>query len=163
MGMAGALMGARRGTLQQRFWSKVDRGGDCWLWTAARSPLGYGKISVGRSGEGVELAHRVSWEIHFGPVPDGMCVLHRCDNPPCVRPDHLFLGDRADNAADSAAKGRTRSGESNHNAKLSSSSVALIRSRVAGGESNTSVARDFGITQSAVSMIVNRRRWGRVA
>ena len=87
-----------------RFWSKVDRSGDCWEWMAYRLPKGYGTMRIANRRKG--LAHRISWEIHFGPIPTGMHVLHKCDNPPCVNPDHLMLGTAADNIHDMVDKGR---------------------------------------------------------
>ena len=90
-------------TKEERFWVKVVRGPDCWNWNGGKLVEGYGRF-VDR-GKYV-LAHRVSWEIHNGPIPEGLCVLHRCDNPPCTNPDHLFVGTHGDNARDRAAKGR---------------------------------------------------------
>lgn len=81
------------------FWSRVDKSGDCWLWTGARDGKGYGRL-------GNKVASRLSWELSHGPIPRGKLVCHKCDNPPCVRPDHLFLGSPADNFYDMVAKGR---------------------------------------------------------
>jgi hypothetical protein len=100
-------MGPKPKPLDERFWRHVDASGDCWVWTGARSIAGYGKMRLSRPRQLMD-AHRVSWELHNGPIPDGFLVLHRCDNPPCVRPEHLFLGTHADNAADKIAKGRAR-------------------------------------------------------
>lgn len=97
--------------MEERFWPKVAKRGpdECWEWTASRTPQGYGKIGR-RKGESPAIASRVSWEMHNGPIPDGLHVLHRCDNPPCVNPAHLFLGTNADNQRDMRAKGRGRLG-----------------------------------------------------
>jgi len=87
-----------------RFWKKVDKSGDCWLWISGRDrPGGYGQFSC--AGKQIR-AHRYSWELHNGSIPEGLWVLHRCDNPPCVNPAHLFIGDRKANMDDAAAKGR---------------------------------------------------------
>lgn len=86
-----------------RFWSKVERGPQCWIWQAACSPSGYGKFWV--SGHEVR-AHRFVWELMHGPIPEGLMVCHHCDTPPCVRPDHLFLGTGSDNMRDMARKRR---------------------------------------------------------
>lgn len=104
-------MGRPRGIpLETRFWAQVDmRSGiwECWEWTGARLPRGYGFAWDNAVGAN-RLAHRLAWELTNGPIPDDLWVLHRCDNPPCVRPDHLFLGTAADNAHDMMAKGRGR-------------------------------------------------------
>lgn len=89
--------------LETRFWQRVEKTDGCWRWTGPLHAFGYGLIWRGGNNVG---AHRISWEIHVGPIPDGLFVLHRCDNPPCVRPDHLFLGTQADNIHDMVAKGR---------------------------------------------------------
>lgn len=88
--------------LERRFWGKVTFGNDCWEWQAARNNKGYGQFGRGRR---LFLAHRVAWEIWYGSAPS-QCLLHRCDNPACVRPDHLFEGSIADNNRDMATKGR---------------------------------------------------------
>lgn len=104
-------------TIEQRFWDKVDQASghrvahmesDCWLWTASISIAGYGRLMTAKVGRQTKLtdAHRVSWVLANGPIPDGLFVLHRCDNKICVRPDHLFLGTNRDNALDCLAKGR---------------------------------------------------------
>ncbi len=95
--------------LADRFWEKVSVGENCWLWTGNVNSKGYGVIWIDQAERA--YAHRVSWELHHGPIPDGMLVLHHCDNPPCVNATKcLFLGTPADNTADMMSKGRYRSG-----------------------------------------------------
>lgn len=100
--------GRPRESLSERFWSKVQKGDGCWEWTGARHSFGYGWINRPGRGNGKMMAHRLSWELHFGPVAGGRGVLHHCDNPCCVRPDHLFLGSQSDNVRDMWRKGRAR-------------------------------------------------------
>lgn len=92
--------------LADRFWEKVQKGPDCWLWQGATSRRGYGEIQRGSRGEGPVEVHRIVWELTNGAIPAGMEVCHRCDVPACVRVDHLFLGTHADNMGDMARKGR---------------------------------------------------------
>lgn len=169
---------ANRISVADRFWPKVDKVGpkqpymdtQCWQWTAATSKFGYGKF--GNNG-GWEMAHRASYRINVGPIPEGLSVLHRCDNRKCVRPDHLFLGTYADNVHDCEAKGRGRHlsgdehpvrknpllvprGEAHPNAKLSDEQVRSIRAAYAGGgESWNSLARQYGVTKRCIGFIVN--------
>jgi len=100
----GAGTGARLVPWQERFWDKVQKSDGCWLWTAARNKSGYGRL--GGVGMRTQLAHRLSWELAHGPIGENLLVCHRCDTPPCVRPDHLFLGTDADNHDDMDRKGR---------------------------------------------------------
>lgn len=92
--------------LAVRLWAKVVKGPGCWIWTGAKNKKGYGEIQKGRRGMGPIPTHRASWIIHFGEISDDLQVLHHCDNPSCVRPDHLFLGTAADNTADMIKKQR---------------------------------------------------------
>lgn len=108
-------MATHRRPVADRFWEKVDKSGDCWLWTAATAFWGYGVFQLGRGpGEGIVRAHRWSWEQAHGPIPDGLFVCHHCDTPACVRPSHLFLGTNADNLGDMGRKGRAGPSKRTH-------------------------------------------------
>ena len=148
----------RRVPVADRFWPRVRKSAGCWEWTGGRYPRGYGFFSVNGRGH---AAHRVAWELARGPIPDGVLVCHACDNPACVRPDHLFLGTQSDNMRDMAAKGRHPypRGEHHNQARLSNADVAEIRRLyAAGGVSQAALAERFGVCQSHVSRIVRRFR-----
>lgn len=154
--------------LENRFWPKVARRKGpvtCWPWKASKNKDGYGWIRRGRR---MELAHRMSWEINFGPIPDGQYVLHKCDNPACVRPSHLFLGDQITNMADMVAKGRCgkrggRRGEESHVAKVTEKQVLEIRSRyAAGGISHKTLGKLYGLTACPVGQIIRRQTWSHI-
>lgn len=152
-------------TLESRFWSKVEVGppDECWLWTAALNEHGYGVMRPeGQRTGPTAKAHRVSWEIAHGEIPDGLAVLHRCDNPPCVNPQHLFLGTQADNVTDMHAKGRGNIGSANGQASLTERDVIEIRNRVARGERQKDLCAEFGITKGTMSHLVSGKTWAHV-
>lgn len=132
--------------------TKINEQTGCWEWQAARDPNGYGRISVKYK---MRLPHRVSFELHRGPIPPGVFVLHRCDNPSCLNPDHLFLGDQAANMADKASKGRAvfplKRGVDNGYAKLTEADVFAIRA--SDGLSQRKLAKQFGVSQLHISRI----------
>jgi len=135
--------------------------GRCWLWEGAKTPLGYGHMSIRKNGKRVDAySHRVSWETFCGPVPDGLEVCHRCDTPSCMRPDHLFLGTHRDNMRDSVQKGRWNrpKGEAHYRAKLTDGIVRNIRANI-GLRSITDMARDVGVSYMAVWYICRRKTW----
>ena len=180
----------KNGTREERFWEHAERGSedDCWEWQGYRTSKGYGRMQVNYISLG---AHRLSWEIHNGPVPDGLLVCHRCDNPPCVNPEHLFVGTCVDNAQDMLAKGRATTGASNgahtqphrrprgdrngarthpekwrrgeavNGAKLTESSVREIR-RLAGTASTYRLADKFGVSPATVQRTIARKTWRHV-
>jgi hypothetical protein len=146
--------------VEERFWSKVDKTPECWIWTGATNSRGYG-LTTNKPIPGVGcFAHRLSWFLAYGPIPDDLCVLHRCDNRECVRPDHLWLGTRADNLRDMVEKGRQSRGVSQPHAKLTVAKVVEIRRLAAQGASHTRLAGVFGVSRSSVDNVVNGTRWG---
>lgn len=152
--------------LAQRFWPKVDMTAGpngCWLWTAHRTPNGYGQIGAGARNRGLLYAHRVSFELNHGPLTDGMFVCHSCDNPPCVNPGHLFLGTPEDNSHDARAKGRLRpprlSGELAAPAVLTERQVVQIIDRRERGELLRNLSAEFGVTETTISNIATGKTW----
>lgn len=160
-------------TLRERFLNMAVRPDDpasCWDWAGSKDHHGYGRIHSDRKGY-PRKAHRVSWELFVGPIPDGIDVCHRCDNPSCANPSHLFLGTHAENMADMGAKGRANGfktgipnngGADNPSAKLTPDDVREIRRIVSAGAKQRVVAAQFGVWQQTISAIVNRKLWGDV-
>lgn len=156
-------------SVEERFWEKVKKfpgENACWIWTAAKLPDGYGQFSI-YTGHSFR-AHRISFELEYGPYDRNFCVLHRCDNPSCVNPRHLFLGTYADNHRDMDQKGRRANntgnlvfgekcrGEVHHNARLKISDVLAIR---ADRGDNYKAAERFGISYRHLMQIKTRVRW----
>jgi hypothetical protein len=178
----GSLFGDHMKTVEERFWEKVDRRGEdeCWEWLGGWRGNGYGYFSIG----GKEMnAHRGSWIIHNGNVPAELCVCHICDNRRCVNPKHLFLGTISDNAVDMVKKHRHVSqinpgcyprgdkhhthlrpetisfGEKNGGSKLKESMVKIIIERLQAGEQGRKIARDYNISECAISQIKLHKHW----
>jgi hypothetical protein len=156
----------------ERLWTRyivIETG--CWEYTGAKAGNGYGRFRL----RGVNMfAHRAAYEIAVGPIPDGMYVCHRCDNKPCINPDHLFLGTPRDNFIDAYVKGRISPewgvhrgihperqprGAAHAMAKLTEVQAAEIIRRLLGGERQTHLAREYGVSVSLVHLIAKRQRW----
>lgn len=159
-GRRGALSGSPH---PGGFWDRANQEGGpdaCWPWRPTRrTGGGYGSVEVNGRPMG---AHRRAYELSFGPIPDGLWVLHKCDNPPCVNPAHLFLGTNADNVADRTAKGRTvsvRGPRPGSGRKLSRTVVDDIRELLRQGETCGGIARQYGMSRQAISSIKNGHAW----
>jgi hypothetical protein len=155
--------GPKPGPLVERFWGHVSKGDGCWVWTG-ECRGGYGRFrTVGRASV---RAHRYAWALVNGPIPDGALVLHRCDNRPCVRPEHLFLGTAKDNAADRDMKGRARFrpcfGEANGQSKLTAAEVLEIKAALHRGEPTRHLADRFSVHRETVRNIRRGKSWAGV-
>lgn len=140
-----------------RFWSYVIKSDGCWLWAGAQTDKGYGKFNHCGT---PDRAHRISWTITLGAIPDGLCVLHSCDRRLCVRPSHLFLGTRLENAADRDKKHRQVKGEQVHQAVLTEQDVHRIRGEFAGRRGQKAeLARRYGVDKATITLILERRTW----
>lgn len=161
-----------RGTLEDRFWSRVTKAGpdDCWLWTGGqRHKAGYGGFW---DGQRWTHSHRMAHRLVNGPIPTGLVVRHRCDNPPCCNPAHLLLGTKRENSADMKERGRAGRGpgparqprgERHGHAKLTESDVRAMRSRyAAGGVSMADIAREFGVAGATAREVIRGLIWAHV-
>jgi hypothetical protein len=147
---------------QQRFWANMRRTSTgCQEWQGLKHRQGYGEISFSCK---KKLTHRVAWILTYGAIPEGLSVLHRCDNPPCCNPDHLFLGTYRDNVHDCQSKGRgaNTKGEHNGRAKLTADQVLEIRALYETGStsfSQTLLAKRFNVTKTQIGSIVHYKEW----
>ncbi len=142
-----------------RFWAKVKKTDGCWLWQGATHNRGHG--TFGDIPHHTMPAHRFAWQDVNGPIPNGLFVCHSCDNPPCVRPDHLFLGTAKDNSVDAERKGRLYHGrgEQHYAAKLRDADIPVICSGYACGQSMVALARTYGVTDGTISNVIHHRHW----
>lgn len=157
----------RATTLADRLYARLDISGGpdaCWEWTGHRRKrrnrgLQYARMSVGN--HATDYVHRVSYMVHIGPIPDGMLVCHRCDNPPCGNPAHLFLGTTQDNTADKVTKGRQLRGQRHPGAKLTAADVIEIRATPNLGDLavRSALAERFGVTLPAINNVAHGRSW----
>lgn len=154
---------------ENRFWAKVQKTDTCWLWTGGLTSGGYGVIELRGTTRQSIATHRFSWELHFGSIPDGMQILHKCDVRSCVNPDHLFLGTQADNVHDCVTKGRNRAGisnmngETNGNSKLTDEQAIAIRAEYATGQtSSIKLAAKYGVSKPTILRIIHRETWGHI-
>lgn len=152
----------------KHFWSKVNKQGSipvhcpelgaCWEWTAYRLKKGYGAFHT--KGNIKELAHRMSWQLAYGDIPEKLFVLHKCDNPSCVNPEHLFLGTNLDNMADMRIKKRSNAGEKNLMKRLTWDIVRAIRAAYATGKYNQhELGKMFNAYPSTINFIVHNKQW----
>lgn len=137
-------------SIKERFWAKVKKGKGCWHWTANSYLFGYGQFWIGKK---AYLAHRASYLFSRGSIPDGVCVLHRCDNPGCVNPRHLFLGTHTDNMRDKCRKGRA-------GRLLTIPKVKEIRRLYSTGcYSQADLGRRYGVAGELIRRIVRKESW----
>lgn len=147
---------------QDKFWQKIDRTGECWIWKRGRFKSGYGKVGYGCK----QLrSHRIAFALSNGNIPDGLNVLHTCDNPPCCNPAHLWLGTDKDNAADCTAKNRRNPlmGSDNPVSKLSESVVLKMRKYHTNDTSYAELGRRFGVSRDAARKAVIGITWKHVS
>lgn len=144
-------------TAIRHFWNKVKKSDGCWEWQGKRMLSGYGQMMISRK---YTTTHRFSYELLKGEIPKGLHVCHKCDNPPCVNPEHLFVATASENHLDMWRKGRGQWGQKNGKSILTLNKVRKIRSEYKGERGSiTKIANKYGITHSAISNIVNNKSW----
>ena len=149
--------GVKMKTAIDRFESKITKVvSGCWLWGGSLDTGGYGRFNINGKTSG---AHRLSYEIKNGDIPRGKHILHTCDTPSCVNPDHLFLGTHQDNMADKVKKGRQAKGLNLPQSKLTDDDIPIIRQRLRKKESQQSIAKDYSVTRTIISMIHRKLIW----
>jgi hypothetical protein len=138
-----------------RFWSKVKITDffNCWIWQAGYFSNGYGAYCYNAK---TRRAHRVAWEFTYGPIPKGKIVMHICDNPKCVNPNHLRIGTNRENSTDAIKKGRIPKGQRHPLAKLTADNVLEIRNRVATGISKGELAEHYGVAKGTIQDVITR-------
>ncbi|MGV2914654.1 HNH endonuclease [Streptomyces alfalfae] len=161
----GVAPGFSRLSVEERFWNKVDRSGGpaaCWPWKSSKDRKGYGQFHVSVE-RGRVPAHTFAVEMATGePCPPGHEGCHRCDNPPCCNPNHVYYGTRKQNVADTWAHGRGRRGSRHSKALLDEAAVLSIRQRFASGETTPALAAQFGVSDGCITSIVLGRSWKHV-
>jgi hypothetical protein len=154
----------KRIPVEQRFWQYVNKTDSCWLWTGATRDFGYGVINMGGAHGKAECSHRLSWIIHNGDIPSGMCICHKCDNPLCVNPNHLFLGTRSDNNKDMQSKGRydkikRPKGEKHGRSKLTNEQVFSLRQDRKSGMVYRELSQKYNISIASAQRIAIGKDW----
>lgn len=148
-----------------RFWSKVEIGNpdECWEWKAGNNGRGYGKFYVGGDGNPQRYAHRISWSLANGDIPEGLILCHKCDNPKCINPDHLFLGTQAENMQDASKKGRCKPsmahGNSSGHNKIDEKDIPDVKKMIAEGVSLKTIADIYGVSKQSIFHIKTGRNW----